>query len=152
MSLTINETLKWFSSLPILMQKAFWWRQCSGRYIIFLSPPLHPPFSPSLISLMVSVDGKHHVYLLTQPKIILLFAWTNIYVYMEIHNSTPCFRGHEKGCRNAWTVGVCPNTSYTKIAHSFLYMAYSNLNSGANIIINNNNFYSATPHEKLTAL
>ena len=26
-------------------------------------PP--PPFSPSLISLMVSVDVKHHVYLLT---------------------------------------------------------------------------------------
>ena len=24
-----------------------------------------PPFSPSLISLMVSVDVKHHVYLLT---------------------------------------------------------------------------------------
>ena len=26
--------------------------------------PLPPPFSPSLISLMVSVDVKHHVYLL----------------------------------------------------------------------------------------
>ena len=36
---------------------------------ISLSPPyLHtpsPPLSPSLISLMVSVDVKHHVYLLT---------------------------------------------------------------------------------------
>ena len=59
LSLAINETLKWFSSLPILMQKAFWWRQCSGRYIIFLSPHLDPPFSSSLISLMVSVDVKH---------------------------------------------------------------------------------------------
>ena len=29
----------------------------------FIPPP--PPFSPSLISLMVSVDVKHHVYLLT---------------------------------------------------------------------------------------
>ena len=32
------------------------------------SPSSHtpfPPFSPSLISLMVSVDVKHHVYLLT---------------------------------------------------------------------------------------
>ena len=24
-SLTINETFKWLSSLPILMQKSFWW-------------------------------------------------------------------------------------------------------------------------------
>ena len=39
----------------------------SDRYIISLPlpPPLYPipPFSPSLISLMVSVDVKHHVYL-----------------------------------------------------------------------------------------
>ena len=55
LSLTINETLKWLSSLPILMQKSFWWRQCSDRYIISLSPHLHTPFSPSLISLMVSM-------------------------------------------------------------------------------------------------
>ena len=37
-------------------------------YIISLFPPHHtpfPPFSPSLISHMVSVDVKHHVYLLT---------------------------------------------------------------------------------------
>ena len=27
---TINETLKWTTSLPILMQKSFWWWQCSG--------------------------------------------------------------------------------------------------------------------------
>ena len=25
LSLTVNETLKWLSSLPILMQKSFWW-------------------------------------------------------------------------------------------------------------------------------
>ena len=40
----------------------------SDKYIISLSPHLHtpfPPFSPSLINLMVSVDVKHHVYLLT---------------------------------------------------------------------------------------
>ena len=39
----------------------------SNRYIIFLLPHLHTPFpssSPSPISLMVSVDVKHHVYLL----------------------------------------------------------------------------------------
>ena len=63
-----TETLKWLSSLPILMQESFWWWQCSDRYIVSLSPHLHapfpPPFSPSLISLMVSVDVKHHVYFL----------------------------------------------------------------------------------------
>ena len=69
LSLTINETLKWLSSLPILMQESFWWWQRSDRYIISLPPPPPPyplpPFSPSLISLKVSVDVKHHVYLLT---------------------------------------------------------------------------------------
>ena len=68
-----TETLKWLSSLPILMQKSFWWWQCSDRYIISLSPPtplphLHTPFllfSPFLMSRTVSVDVKHHVYLLT---------------------------------------------------------------------------------------
>ena len=25
LSLTINETLKWLSSLPVLMQESFWW-------------------------------------------------------------------------------------------------------------------------------
>ena len=61
-----TETLKWISSLPILMQESFWWWQCSDRYIISLIPHLHTPLSlPSLISLMVSVDVKHHVYLLT---------------------------------------------------------------------------------------
>jgi len=36
-------------------------------YVISLLPHLHsplPPFTPSQISLMVSVDVKHHVYLL----------------------------------------------------------------------------------------
>ena len=72
-----TETLKWLSSLPILMQESFWWWQCSDRYIISLSPPPppipFPPFSPSLISLMVSVDVKHDVYLLT-PENCLVFS------------------------------------------------------------------------------
>ena len=62
LSLTINETLKWLSSLPILMQVIL----VVTVYIVSLFPHLHtpfPPFSPSLISLMVSVDVKHHVYL-----------------------------------------------------------------------------------------
>ena len=54
-----TETLKWLSLLPILMQESFWWWQRNDRYIISLFPHLHNPFSPSLISLMVSVDVKH---------------------------------------------------------------------------------------------
>ena len=46
LSLTINETLKWLSSLPILMQESFWWWQCSDRYIISLFPHLHTPHPP----------------------------------------------------------------------------------------------------------
>ena len=41
-----TETLKWLSSLPILMQESFWWWQCSDRYIISLFPHLHTPFPP----------------------------------------------------------------------------------------------------------
>ena len=33
-----------------------------------------PSFSPSLISLMVSVDAKHHVYLLTHPYTLPSFS------------------------------------------------------------------------------
>ena len=35
LSLAINETLIWLSSLPILRQESFWWLQCSDRYIIW---------------------------------------------------------------------------------------------------------------------
>ena len=75
------ETLKWLSSLPILMQESLWWRQCSHKYIISLSP--FPP-SPSLISLMVSVDVKHHVYLLlsgielNQGRTLFFFFFFNL--------------------------------------------------------------------------
>ena len=59
-----NEILKWFSSLPILMQESFWWWQCSDRYIMSLFPNLHTPFPTS----PVPVDVKHHVYLLTVTR------------------------------------------------------------------------------------
>ena len=63
LSLTINETLEWLPSLPILIQESFCWRQCSDRYIyIYIKFPSPPPLS-SLINLVVSVDVKHHVYL-----------------------------------------------------------------------------------------
>ena len=44
--------------------QSFWCRQCSDRYIISLSAHLHTPFTLSLISLIVSVDVKHNVYIL----------------------------------------------------------------------------------------
>ena len=69
LSLTINEILKWLSSLPILMQESFWHQQWSNRYITSLSPPPpHTPPPPSLISLTASVDVKHYVYLLQPEK------------------------------------------------------------------------------------
>ena len=76
-----TETLKWLSSLPIFMQKSFWWWQCSDRYIISLSPHLHTPFSPfspSLISHTVSVEVKHHVYLLLDDR----NSWTVLNSYV----------------------------------------------------------------------
>ena len=72
LALTMNETLKWLSSLPILMQVILVVTEWRLRYILSLSPtsvhtaPSVPLFYPSLtINLMVSVDVKHHVYLLT---------------------------------------------------------------------------------------
>ena len=66
----MNETLKWLSSLPILVQESFWWWQCSDtplpQHLSLPQPPYPPPpFSLSLISLMVSVAIKHPDYLLT---------------------------------------------------------------------------------------
>ena len=77
-----TETLKWLSSLPILMQESFWWWQCSNRYIISHFPHLHTPFSLSLISLAVSVDVKHHVYLLN-PFLRMYFWWSLCTLYLH---------------------------------------------------------------------
>ena len=51
------------------MQEWFWWWQCSDRHIIPLFPHTHTPFPLSLMSLVVSVDAKHHVYLLISHQI-----------------------------------------------------------------------------------
>ena len=66
LSLTINETLEWLSPLPILMQSHSGGDSVAIGMYSSLFPYLHTtrPISPSLISLMVSVDVKHHVYLL----------------------------------------------------------------------------------------
>ena len=54
------------------MQESFWWWQCSDRYIISLFLHLH---TPSPISLMVSVDIKHHVYLPTYITVMHHLCW-----------------------------------------------------------------------------
>ena len=66
--------------MPILIQESFRWWQCNDRYIISLSPHLRNPFPsffPSLISLTVSVDVKHHVYLLWHktPSYYYYYYW-----------------------------------------------------------------------------
>ena len=74
------------------MQESFWWWQCSDRYIVSLSPHLHapfPPFSPSLISVMVSVDVKHHVHSLTQQWQITLE--TAIDFKSQLHEETTIY-------------------------------------------------------------
>ena len=45
---------------------------CSDRYNSLPLSRLHKPFSPSLISRTVSVDVKHHVYLLYHHCLLLL--------------------------------------------------------------------------------
>ena len=67
LALAVNEILKWLSSPPILMPD-----DSRGDSVAIginnlplPPPPAHPLtlFSPSLISLMASVDVKHHVYI-----------------------------------------------------------------------------------------
>ena len=53
------------------------------RYVYKLLPP-----PPSLISLMVSVDVKHHVYLLT--KLVVVFVDDKHHVYYYITRRPTC--------------------------------------------------------------
>ena len=62
LSLTINETLKWLSSLPILMQESFWRLQCSVGY----SLPL-PPSSGIWVPVSTSLEMTQHQTTLTKP-------------------------------------------------------------------------------------
>ena len=77
----------------------------SDRYIISLSlfPHLHTPFSPSLTSLMVCVDVKHHVYLL----------------------STQCRERHGVGtlrCARQWLVKAFRSTDMLTVSFSSLLL------------------------------
>ena len=83
------------------MQKSFWWWQCSDRYITSLSPPpISPPpsFSTSLISLMVSVDVKHHVYLLSPFTLWNACINTCYCIYLPGDFGTECLAGER--CSN----------------------------------------------------
>ena len=72
------------------MQKSLWWCQYSDRYIISLSPHLHTPFSPSLISLMVSADVKHHVYYLLRASLKALIQKPFLTVWFRRTVRTSC--------------------------------------------------------------
>ena len=58
LSLTINETLKWLSTLPVLMQESFKWRQCSDRYTISLYLSHHYLSEDSRNKIGTSVQNK----------------------------------------------------------------------------------------------
>ena len=64
-----------------------------GIHIISLSPHLHtpfPPFSPSLISLTVSVDVKHHVYFyLASPRLETLISLGSALRFVVIYLLLP---------------------------------------------------------------
>ena len=80
-----------------------------GIYSLSLFPHLHtpfPPFFPSLISLLVSVDVKHHVYLncrttivqkheLEQDKLVQAYPWTTSEDLIEEH---PVLGNSQEGC------------------------------------------------------
>ena len=106
LSHTSNETLKWFSSLPILMRESFWWWQCSDKYIISLFPQLHP----SLVSRMFSVAVKHQerrrLWLRSLPqrlRVLILegpWLWCDSFyaVWTQIYDKTRTALTHLSVC------------------------------------------------------
>ena len=80
------------------MQKSFWWWQCSDMHIISLSPHLHNPFSLSLISLMVSVVVKHHVYFLTLWSTMFTSLLSSVSDYSEQKHHTETGSQSVSGC------------------------------------------------------
>ena len=113
------------------MQESFWWWQCSdrctiydddvlgcrvdilGTNIIYPCPHPHPPytpspsFSPSLRSRVVSVDVKHHVYLLTAKYSEFFCAANN-----------ESFAGYHRHCT------VQPIASHLHNGYRLLYSTY----------------------------
>ena len=60
-------------------------------YIVPLTPPPYPlpPFSPSLISLMVSVDVKHHVYFTGGDRGPREIIYLSLHCH---HQNDPCIK------------------------------------------------------------
>ena len=106
--LTINETLKSLSSLPILMQESFWWWQSNDRYIISLFPHLHTPFFPSLISLIVECcftstetvgllgtgAQDDHLDFHTTPELCKPCEWI---IFLNAHGGEVAYQGRGQG-------------------------------------------------------
>ena len=87
-------------------------------YIISLSPPPPyplPPFSPSLISLMVSVDVKHHVYLLNSSCDSLKYI-VQIFADLFFAVSFVYLQKSESGKRDSTVGGACSTSSAVAFA------------------------------------
>ena len=93
------------SSLSILPQESFWWWQSGDRYIISLFPP--PPLYPLHLlltvpnSITVSVDVKHHDYLLyfCVPSVIS----HTVSVDVKHHKRSTSDRDQERSRAGRWS-------------------------------------------------
>ena len=75
-----TETLKWLSSLPILMQKSFWWWRCSDRYI-WIDDRLYSAIFSALLSRLTALTcGSTWVTSFLYNLIILIAR-----VFFNIH-------------------------------------------------------------------
>ena len=68
--LTINEALKWLSSLPVLEQESFRWWQCSDRYSLPLPPP--PGTSVEVERQLKFPAGMNKVYCTVYCKSVIV--------------------------------------------------------------------------------
>ena len=92
------------------MQKSFWWWQCSGRYIISLSPYLHTPsFSPSLWFLWTSSTIFTYVYsrLAHRPYSALWFLWTLSTMFTYLPTAGSCKHEHKIVLDESYCNKVC---------------------------------------------
>ena len=117
---SLNRPIKWYR-----LMKSYWWWQYSDRSIISHSPHLHipiPPFSPSLISLMVSVDIKHHVYLLTHTAVYFILRLSKAQKLQPCHHFVP--QAMSLSCMTMWWAKLHGNDveSSASIHHKLLIL------------------------------
>ena len=89
------ETLKRLSSLPTLLQKSFWWWQCSDRYIISLSPL--PPYGGGGDSSVARapdswLKGRGFESLLERRENFLLQGRLSVLTLISVSVPPPCYR------------------------------------------------------------